>query len=76
MVDSQSREVYLSLRDIIAITGLAITILGASWAFSADTKSQLARITEKLQAMDDRVRQLEDTLRDRRPIVRAPIAGE
>lgn len=76
MVDQQNREVYLSLRDIVAITGLFFAVIGAAWGFTSDVRATLAKIGEQMRSVDDRVRSLESAVR--RPIrdIRLPEPGE
>lgn len=66
MVDRSNQEVYLSLRDIVAITGLFFAVIGAAWGFTSDVRATLAKIGEQMRSVDDRVRSLEAAVR--RPI--------
>ena len=76
MVDSQNREVYLSLRDIVAITGLFVAVLGAAWSFTTDVRSTMAKFGEQMKSVDDRVRSLEEALRRPMPNIPPPQRGE
>lgn len=76
MVDSQNREVYLSLRDIVAITGLFVAVIGAAWGFSSDVRATLAKMAEQIRSVDDRVRSLESAVRRPLPGIQDRAGGE
>lgn len=76
MVDRNNQEVFLSLRDIVAITGLFVAVIGAAWGFTSDVRATMAKIGEQIRSVDDRVRSLETVVRRPLPGIPLPVSGE
>lgn len=68
-VDQNTQEVRLSVKDLLSVVGIAVTIIGAVWAFSVRIESGIAVIGERIRSLDSRVQLLEDGV-GRRP---APV---
>lgn len=61
-------EVRLSVRDLLSIAGVALTIVTAMWAFSSDIKTTLATYGLRLGHLERRVEGLElKTVRESAP---------
>lgn len=68
--NTSTREVYLSLRDIVAITGLIGGLVIAVIGSAVSVKVDIGRLTERLGAIDRRVDFLENLLS--RPVPARP----
>lgn len=59
-VEPGSQEVKLSVKDLLSIIGVAVTIIGAVWGFSVRIESGIAVIGERMRSLDERIRVLEN----------------
>lgn len=69
-----SKEVTLSLRDLLAIASGVFAIIGTVWGFSNRIESSIAVIGERMIHMNSRIEALERE-RDRLPWLRGFPAG-
>lgn len=58
-VDQNTQEVKLSVKDLISIIGIAITVIAAVWGFSVRIESGIAVIGERMRSLDQRIQLLE-----------------
>lgn len=58
-VEPGTQEVKLSVKDLLAIIGIAVTIIGAVWGFSVRIESGIAVIGERMRSLDQRIQVLE-----------------
>jgi hypothetical protein len=68
--NTTTREVHLSLRDILAITGLVVTLCCVMIGSAVSLKVDMGRLTERLSAVDRRVDLLETLFVPRAPAIR------
>jgi hypothetical protein len=65
---SEAQEVRLSVRDLLSIGGVALTLITAMWAFSSDIKTTLAMYGLRLGILEKRLEGLEaKTVRESSP---------
>lgn len=65
---SDQTEVRLSVRDLLSLGGIALTIVSAMWAFSSDIKTTLATYGLRLTNLETRVQGIElKTVRESSP---------
>ena len=65
---SDQTEVRLSVRDLLSIGGIALTIVSAMWAFSSDIKSTLATYGLRITNLETRMTGIEaKTVRESSP---------
>lgn len=65
---AEQTEVRLSVRDLLSIGGIALTIVSAMWAFSSDIKTTLATYGLRLTNLETRVQGIElKTVRESAP---------
>lgn len=58
-VEPGTQEVKLSVKDLLSIIGVAVTIIGAVWGFSVRIESGIAVIGERMRSLDQRIQALE-----------------
>lgn len=58
-VEPGTQEVKLSVKDLLSIIGVAVTIIGAVWGFSVRIESGIAVIGERMRSLDQRIQVLE-----------------
>jgi len=65
---AEQTEVRLSVRDVLSLGGIALTIVSAMWAFSSDIKTTLATYGLRLTNLETRVTGIElKTVRESAP---------
>lgn len=65
---SEQTEVRLSVRDLLSIGGVGLTIISAMWAFSSDIKTTLATYGLRITNLETRVQGIElKTVRESGP---------
>ncbi len=68
-----AQEVRLSVRDYIAVVGIAMAILGAVVSFAIKNEADRARSDEKVRAVESRIVDMKSELTEMRRDIKALI---